>query len=71
MTKDEIRLVAFLIVALIVGTAVKHWGQFSAKSAPVAIEEHKTGWVQPPYVFKTRAAMERVRENLPATSAQP
>jgi hypothetical protein len=50
---------------------VKHWGQFSAKSAPVAVEERKTGWVQPPYVFKTRAAMERVRGNLPAASAQP
>ena len=37
-------------------------------AAPVA--EPKRGWATPPYVFKTRAEMERVKESLDAPQSQ-
>lgn len=72
MTRDEIRLVLFVLAALSVGAMVQWWRR--AESAPVVVAapvvETKKGWATPPYVFKTRAEMERVKESLEAPQAQ-
>jgi hypothetical protein len=66
MTRDEIRLVAFIILALCVGAAVQSWrgGASTTVPAPAAAVERKKGWAKPPYVFKSRAQMEAVKERL-------
>ena len=72
MTRDEIRLVLFILAALSVGAMVQWWRR--AESAPVAVAapaaEQKKGWATPPYVFKTRAEMDRVKESLEAPQTQ-
>jgi hypothetical protein len=69
MTKDEIRLVAFVLLALVVGAMVKAWRP-TVTPAAVA-EERKPGWSQPPYVFKNRAAMDAVAEKVSPVSPEP
>ena len=72
MTRDEIRLVLFILAALSVG-AIVQWCR-RAESAPAVVAapvaEQKKGWATPPYVFKTRAEMDRLKESLEAPHAQ-
>ena len=63
MTRDEIRLVSFILAALAIGAFVR-WRMAPASSElPAAgdIPERASGWANPPYVFKSRAAMEKVK----------
>jgi hypothetical protein len=72
MTRDEIRLVLFVLAALSVGSMVQ-WRR-GAESTPTATAapkvEPKRGWATPPYVFKTRAEMDRVKESLEPPQSQ-
>jgi hypothetical protein len=66
MTRDEARLVLFVLLALSIGAGVQWWRRKDSvevvTAAPVA--ERKKGWATPPYVFKSRADLERVKESL-------
>ncbi len=55
MTRDEIRLVVFILTALLIGVLVQHWraripSTPAAEPAPVP-----HGWAKPPYVLKEKA----------------
>lgn len=65
MTSDEIRLVAFILLALALGSFVKWQKDVNQTGAPATvalIPERPSTWANPPYVFKSRAAMEKVKE---------
>ena len=66
MTRDEIRLVLFVLLALSVGAFAQWWRRSEpASGAQTAVSaEPKRGWATPPYVFKNRAELERVKESL-------
>jgi hypothetical protein len=67
MTRDEVRLVAFVILALCLGAGVQWWrggGSSAAAGVAPATVEKKKGWAKPPYVFKSRAQMEALKESL-------
>jgi hypothetical protein len=67
MTRDEIRLVAFILLALIVGAIVQWWMKRNPHVATVQVEQaRKSGWADPPYVFKSRAEMEQMAERVKA-----
>ena len=71
MTRDEIRLVAFILLALIVGTIVQWWMKRNPQVAAVQGEQaRKSGWADPPYVFKSRAEMEQVAERVKAAQRE-
>ena len=69
MTRDEIRLVAFICAALAIGAFVKRTAPAAGAPAP-SIPERASNWANPPYVFKSRAAMEKVKESV-AGEAHP
>ena len=66
MTRDEIRLVLFVLLALSVGAFVQWWrrSEPASRVETTAIAEPKRGWATPPYVFKNRAELDRVKESL-------
>ena len=61
MTRDEIRLVVFMLLAVALGSTVKWWReQRPQKPVVIQTEERKSGWTDPPYVFKSGAAMDQL-----------
>ena len=50
MTRDEIKLVVFILSALLVGTLVQHYR--TNLPLPPAPPPAKHGWAKPPYVLK-------------------
>ena len=65
LTRDEIRLIVFLMLAFVVGASVQ-WRRSGTDSPPPskAAVERKAGWANPPYVFKSRARLDTVKESL-------
>jgi hypothetical protein len=64
MTRDEIRLVVFVLLAIALGSVVKWWRERGPQqSAAVHLEEKKAGWADPPYVFKSKAVMEKIAQD--------
>jgi hypothetical protein len=56
MTRDEIRLIVFVLLAIALGSTVKWWREQDPRKPAVAhVEERKSGWADPPYVFKSKA----------------
>jgi hypothetical protein len=55
VTRGEIRLVIFLVLALLTGAVVKWWREREARNLPPpsAAAPPPGGWAKPPYVFKT------------------
>jgi len=51
VTRDEIRLVVFLLGALLVGALVQRYRP-RGPVAPAAPEPASHGWAKPPYVLK-------------------
>jgi hypothetical protein len=49
MTRDEIKLVVFILSALVIGALVQH---FRTRQPPPAPPEPKHGWARPDYVLK-------------------
>ncbi len=66
MTKDEIRLVVFILVALIVGAIYRHWRMENPLPPPEPPAPVSKKWAKPPYVFKNRAEMEQAARNVEA-----
>jgi hypothetical protein len=60
MTRDEIRLIVFILCAIALGSVVKWWRERDPRPPAVVNLEKKSGWADPPYVFKSKAAMEKV-----------
>ncbi len=51
MTRDEIKLVVFILSALLIGALVQHYR--TALPLPAAAQSPPThGWAKPPYVLK-------------------
>jgi hypothetical protein len=71
MTRDEIRLLVFVLLALAVGAGVQWWVRFDPAQPAAAQVERKRGWSDPPYVFKSRAQMERLKSSSQEASVQP
>jgi hypothetical protein len=66
MTKDEIRLVVFILSALIVGAIYRHWRMENPTPPPEPPAPVSKKWAKPPYVFKNRAEMEQAARNVEA-----
>jgi hypothetical protein len=63
MTRDEIRLMVFVLLTIALGLSVKWWRDGGAGQPQSArVVERKSGWADPPYVFKSRAVMEKIRK---------
>lgn len=59
MTRDEIKLVIFILLALLVGASVKHFREPGPASSNAPPTPAPTGWAKPPYVFKNANEMRR------------
>jgi hypothetical protein len=66
MTKDEIRLVVFILAALIVGAIYRHWRMENPLLPPPPPTPVSKKWAQPPYVFKNRKELEQAARNVEA-----
>lgn len=58
MTRDEIRVVIFILAALIVGALYRHWRMLNPVPPPTIVEPSKK-WAKPPYVFKNEKELEQ------------
>ena len=65
MTKDEIKLVVFILSALLIGALVQHYRQRLPKM-PAAPTPTPHGWAKPPYVLK-----ETKSRRAPSPAADP
>ena len=54
MTKDEIKLVVFILSAVLIGALAQHFRKRipNASEAPLTPPPH--GWAKPPYVLKEK-----------------
>jgi hypothetical protein len=68
VTRGEIQIVVFLVLALLAGALVQWWRGSDVRSAsiPAAATPPPAAWAKPPYVFKTikeaRAAHEQAAQ---------
>ena len=54
MTRDEIRLVVFILSALLVGALVQHWRTRLPGTPTMQSTPPPHGWAKPPYVLKEK-----------------
>jgi len=54
MTRDEIKLVVFILSALLVGALVQHYRTRLPSSPVAAPARAQHGWAKPPYVLKEK-----------------
>ena len=52
MTRDEIKLVVFILSALLIGALVQHYRTALPLPATAAPTPAPHGWAKPPYVLK-------------------
>jgi hypothetical protein len=71
MTRDEIRLIVFVLMAFAVGTGVQWWIKRDPAQPATAPPQRKTGWAEPPYVFKSRAEVDRQRQLAEGSKGPP
>ena len=64
MTRDEIRLTVFVLLALVVGAGVQWFARRDPAVPSVVAPVRKTGWANPPYVFKSKSQSDQVKESL-------
>ena len=73
MTRDEIRVVLFILAALVVGALYRDW-KLRHPAVPVPVAEPSKKWAKPPYVFKNEKELERrakaVETEFPPTPAR-
>ena len=67
MTKDEIKLIVFILGAVLTGTLVQHWRSRLPLPPPPPPAQH--GWAKPPYVLKEKKTS-RSRKAEPEPDAQ-
>jgi hypothetical protein len=76
MTRGEIQIVVFLVLALLTGAIVQWWRHGDARSAPIpaAATPAPAGWAKPPYVFKSSKEVRAANANIvnsPDSSKNP
>ncbi|MEI7822050.1 MAG: hypothetical protein WCK55_14140 [Verrucomicrobiota bacterium] len=54
MTRDEIKLVVFILSALLVGALVQHWRARLPGTSAMPSTPPPHGWAKPPYVLKEK-----------------
>ena len=54
MTRDEIKLVVFILGALLVGVLVQHWRTRLPGTPAMPSTPPPHGWAKPPYVLKEK-----------------
>ncbi len=54
MTKDEIKLVVFILGALLIGVFVQHWRTRLPGTSAMPSTPPPHGWAKPPYVLKEK-----------------
>ena len=54
MTKDEIKLVIFILSALLIGALVQHWRTRIPNTPAMPSTPPPHGWAKPPYVLKDK-----------------
>jgi hypothetical protein len=66
------RLIVFVMLAIALGSTVQWWRDHGPSQPQSArVEERKSGWAEPPYVFKSRAVMEKIRKEGERASMTP
>lgn len=72
MTREEIRVVVFILTALIVGALYRHWRMLHPVPPPPPAVEASRKWAKPPYVFKNEKELENraraVEEEFPTAA---
>lgn len=67
MTRSEIQIVVFLVLALLTGAMVQWWRGREARNLPVPVPAAAStpapGWAKPPYVFKSAKEAREAAEN--------
>ena len=66
MTRDEIKIVIFIVIALIVGALGQAWRQNYPIPPPTTTPVPSKKWAKPPYVFKNRKELEQPAKNVKA-----
>lgn len=66
MTRNEIQLVVFIIVALVAGALFQDWRARRPISPPTPPPPPSKKWAKPPYVFKNRSEMNHAADNVKA-----
>jgi hypothetical protein len=66
MTKDEIRLFVFVMLALIVGASYQHWRALHPLPPPAPEQPASRKWAKPPYVFKNKKELDQSARNVEA-----
>lgn len=69
MTRNEIQLIVFIVVALVVGALFQNRRTNHPIPPPTQTPPSSKKWAKPPYVFKNRKEMERAAENVKAEYA--
>ena len=54
MTKDEIKLVVFILSAVLIGALAQHWRTRIPKTSDAPTTPPPHGWAKPPYVLKEK-----------------
>lgn len=63
MTRDEIKLVVFILGALLIGALVQHWRTRIPNTPAAAPTPVPHGWAKPPYVLKeTKSTRSKAKE---------
>ena len=66
MTRDEIKLVLFIMAALLAGALYQDWRGKHPLPPPTPPPVPSKKWAKPPYVFKNRKEMEQAAKNVEA-----
>ena len=66
MTRDEIKLVLFIMAALLAGALYQDWRGKYPLPPPTPPPVPSKKWAKPPYVFKNRKEMEQAAKNVEA-----
>ncbi len=66
MTRDEIKLVLFIMAALLAGALCQDWRGKHPLPPPTPPPVPSKKWAKPPYVFKNRKEIEQAAKNVEA-----
>lgn len=66
MTQNEIKLVLFITIALVVGALFQDWRHKHPIPPPTPTPVPSKKWAKPPYVFKNLKELNQAAENVKA-----
>ena len=71
MTRDEIKLVVFILSAVLIGALAQHYRTRLPNTADAPKTPPPHGWAKPPYVLKeTKSSRPKTREPEPEPEAR-